>query len=173
MEKRKIEIDINTAKEWYNSNNESLKTIALQAFSEQELNGFLPKTWEECMNLLKEKDEYKELYYIDADSEIVKSGALKYAEFKYWKNSLPSKKLAEAMLALCQLLLLRDYYNDGWNPDWTNTKEYKFCIVFYLQNASVASLCGKQRLLAFPTKELAEQFLENFKDLIEKAKPLL
>ena len=37
MEKRNITITINKAIEWYNSENESLKEIALQAFNESEL----------------------------------------------------------------------------------------------------------------------------------------
>ena len=37
MEERIIKININTAKEWYNSDNPSLKEIALQAFSKKEL----------------------------------------------------------------------------------------------------------------------------------------
>lgn len=37
MKTRNIEITINEAKEWYNSNNDSLKRIALKAFREEEL----------------------------------------------------------------------------------------------------------------------------------------
>ena len=37
---RNIKITLEKAKEWYNSNNESLKDIALQAFSEEELTAF-------------------------------------------------------------------------------------------------------------------------------------
>lgn len=37
MEKRNVEITLNKAKEWYNSNNPSLKELALQAFTEKEL----------------------------------------------------------------------------------------------------------------------------------------
>lgn len=37
MEKRNVTVTLEKAKEWYNSNNESLKEIALQAFSRDEL----------------------------------------------------------------------------------------------------------------------------------------
>ena len=37
MEKRNIKIDIDTAREWYTGTNESLKTLALQAFKKEEL----------------------------------------------------------------------------------------------------------------------------------------
>lgn len=38
MEERNVTITIDKAREWYNSENESLKEIALQAFNENELN---------------------------------------------------------------------------------------------------------------------------------------
>ena len=37
MEKRNVTVTLEKAKEWYNSNNESLKEIALQAFSRDEI----------------------------------------------------------------------------------------------------------------------------------------
>ena len=37
MEERNITVTLDKAREWYNSGNESLKEIALQAFSENEL----------------------------------------------------------------------------------------------------------------------------------------
>ena len=37
MEKRSIRVDYETAKEWFNGNNQTLKELALQAFSEAEL----------------------------------------------------------------------------------------------------------------------------------------
>lgn len=170
MEKRKIEIDINTAKEWYNSNNESLKTVALQAFSEQELKDGLPKTWEEYATSNKDKL----LYYINGDSECKTGGLLPN---KYCKNSLNTKKDAEAHLALMQLHVLRDayrdYYQKGWQPDYYDIYQNKYAI-FYKENSSeIDTLQCTSRFLSFPTKELANQFLENFKDLIEKAKDLI
>ena len=39
MEKRSIRVDYETAKEWFNRNNKTLKELALQAFSEEELMG--------------------------------------------------------------------------------------------------------------------------------------
>ena len=37
MEERNIKISLDTAKEWYNGDNESLKQVTLQAFTEEEL----------------------------------------------------------------------------------------------------------------------------------------
>lgn len=53
---RTIAITLEKAKEWYNSDNESFKEVALQAFSEEELNTFdftKIKTFEDALNVLK------------------------------------------------------------------------------------------------------------------------
>ena len=67
MEKRTIQIDINTARDWYKKGDE-LKKIALVAFTENELTRVeLPKTWEEyCINYPRKSEEC----YINSDSNI-------------------------------------------------------------------------------------------------------
>ena len=88
------------------------------------------------------------------------------------KNLLPNKKYAEAMLALCQLIQLRDCYNDGWIPDWTNSLN-KY-IIYPSKNYIITGInIAVCRILAFKTEKLRDEFLNNFKDLIEIAKPLL
>ena len=89
------------------------------------------------------------------------------------RNLLPSKELAEAMLALCQLIQLRDCYNDGWTPDWTDCSESKHTIYPYRNVFTTGYTWVNSRILIFKTQELRDQFLENFRDLIEIAKPLL
>lgn len=52
---RNITVTLEKAKEWYNSNNTSLREIALQAFSKEELTGFdftKIKTFEDACNVL-------------------------------------------------------------------------------------------------------------------------
>ena len=76
------------------------------------------------------------------------------------------------MLALCQLIQLRDYYNDDWVPDW-NTFSAKYCVSINCNNIDCTVNISINRVLAFKTKELMGEFVKNFKDLIEIAKPLL
>lgn len=60
--KRNIAITLEKAKEWYNSSNTSLKEIALQAFSEEELNAFdftKIKTFEDALTALKYNESTK------------------------------------------------------------------------------------------------------------------
>ena len=62
MEKREITISLDKAKEWFNSNNETLKELALQAFSEEELNRFdftEIKTFEDALTALGYKESTK------------------------------------------------------------------------------------------------------------------
>lgn len=58
---RTINININTAKEWYNSGNEALKELALQAFNKNELNPFdfkKIKTFKDALLCLYKEDTY-------------------------------------------------------------------------------------------------------------------
>ena len=62
MKKRKITITLDKAKEWFNSNNETLKELALQAFSEEELTTFdftKIKTFEDALTALGYKESTK------------------------------------------------------------------------------------------------------------------
>lgn len=59
---RNITITLEKAKEWYNSDNESLKEVALQAFSKEELDTFdftKIKTFEDALNALGYNESIK------------------------------------------------------------------------------------------------------------------
>ena len=62
MEERNITVTLNKAKEWFNSGNATLKEIALQAFSKEELNRFdftKIKTFEDALTALGYKESTK------------------------------------------------------------------------------------------------------------------
>ncbi|UWH91163.1 MAG: hypothetical protein [Bacteriophage sp.] len=62
MEERNITISLDKAKEWFNSNNETLKELALQAFSEEELTTFdftKIRTFEDALTALGYKESTK------------------------------------------------------------------------------------------------------------------
>lgn len=129
-----------------------------------------PKTWEEFCKIHSVR---KEEYWISDASNIGTINIIRNRDSVNDKNLLPNKKLAEAMLALCQLIQLRDCYNGNWKPDYQNTTESKYCITVLIGKVSTSCFGGTQKVLAFKTKKLRDQFFENFKDLIEIAKPLL
>lgn len=88
------------------------------------------------------------------------------------KNTFVTKEQAEASLALAQLSQLREVYRQGWVPDWSVNHD-KHCIRFYENTPTIDLLDHSNHFLSFQTLEIAEKFLENFKDLIKKALPLM
>lgn len=89
------------------------------------------------------------------------------------RNLFPTKEEAEACLALAQLCQLRDRYNDGWKPDWEDDEEQKHVMFIHRGEICKETFFTVQQSLAFKTEELRDKFLENFRGLIETAKPLL
>lgn len=62
METRNLTVTLEKAKEWYNSGNESLKEVALQAFSKEELTVFdftRIKTFEDALTALEYTESTK------------------------------------------------------------------------------------------------------------------
>lgn len=72
-----------------------------------------------------------------------------------------------------QLHRLRDVYRQGWVPDWNNKNQRKYTIKYKLNKITIDYWNEIQDFLSFQTKEVAEEFLKNFRDLIEKAKELI
>lgn len=88
------------------------------------------------------------------------------------RNLFPTKEEAGACLALSQLCQWRDKYNEGWKPDW-NVATSKYVLYYRENNIVMAEPSFSQSVLAFKTEEIRDKFLEDFKDLIHQAKPLL
>lgn len=127
----------------------------------------LPKTWKEfCGDNPIKKNEY----FIDEYGEIT------YAAEKHratnLKNILPNKETAKAFLALMQLIQLRDCYRQGWTPDWKDGSK-KHCIVAYDSYMLKETYLKLNTTLSFQSEEIRDEFLNNFKDLIEQAKELI
>lgn len=112
-------------------------------------------------------------YYIGEISEINSCSNFRALNHKTSKNLLSSKEAAEAHLALMQLHLLRDCYRQGWKPDWNNPNEAKHCIFMVGDTFMLDFNFTSRSFLSFQTDELSNKFLENFKDLIIKARELL
>lgn len=139
----------------------------LSAKEETKLND-VPKSWEEYRSTIKEG------YYIDIDSEIC---SVTYDDRKAHpdgsRNVLPTKELAEAHLAFMQLTSLRQSWIKNWEPDWKDVNIPKYGIVFEEYEFQIDIRWCEAHHLSFPTKEMAQDFLNCFKDLIEKAKMLI
>ena len=127
-----------------------------------------PKTWEEfCKQNMIKKSEY----YLNPSSCILKLRDDKREVFSD-RNVLPTRQAAEAHLALMQLHQLRDCYREGWEPNWNNDCN-KYIIVKNRDKYVVFGGNWTNQFLSFQDRERAEEFLTNFRELIEKAGDLI
>lgn len=168
MEERTVKLTLEKAKEFYKKGGE-FKDLALSAFTEEELKKVeLPNTWEEFCSQFK----IHRKYYIDTDSYIYEDNNGRRDPL-YDRNMLPSKKAAEQHLALMQLYQLRDCYRQGWEPNWLDD-ENKYCIVYNsVYNYSISINKSTRIFLSFQSREIAQLFLDNFRNLIEEAGDLI
>lgn len=167
MEQKEVKINIPEGYE-IDKENSSFELIKFKKIEKK-----LPRTWEEfCETHPIVQGEI----FIEVDSSICKmpniilTGSTRNCIKD--RNLLPNEECAKAILALCQLIRLRDCYNDGWIPDWTD-KNNKYVIIVDYNCIRKAYATNLQRILAFKSASLSNKFFENFKDLIEIAKPLL
>lgn len=135
----------------------------------------LPKTWKEfCENHDTKKGEH----YIDDSCNLVAAMGGYKRDAQKDRNLLPSKQAAEAHLALMQLHQLRDCYRDGWQPNLKDDSgkygiERLYNPVLRNIELRVAWHNDVSIFLSFPTCELANEFLTNFRELIEQAGDLI
>ena len=168
---RQLSVDIETAKQWYKTNNETLKQLALSVFTEEELTKVeFPTSWEE---FCEQNSGVDCEYYINDIGEI-KSCSDTYRANENDKNLLETEEDAEAILALIQLKRLRDAWWKilNYQADWNDIKD-KYCICICNDEITLNTRNVSNVFLAFPTRESRNQFYTHFKDLILKAKPFL
>ena len=89
------------------------------------------------------------------------------------KHVLPSKELAGAFLAMMQLMSLRQAWIGDWKPDWSCGYSSNYCVVGAGDRFDVCILSKCRYALSFPTIEMAKDFMDCFKGLLEIAKPLI
>ena len=152
MDTRFIEISLETAKRWYEQGGE-LKDMALGAYTLEEMGYKLPTTWEDYIEKCKK-------WHIIVDTED-------------YEDKNPQ------IAAVKKLILLRDFYNNSWKPDWDNIIEDKFRIKKdYNRETKVLSFdvviaFSPSTFLTFNNSEYAHEFLTNFRELIEEAGDLI
>lgn len=84
--------------------------------------------------------------------------------------------LNECAEALKKLIVLRDYYNEGWQPDWSKKNSMHFCIRVRNNKITIDSnsdINEFNTVLVFRDYTIRDKFLEEQKELLEIAKPLL
>ena len=93
----------------------------------------------------------------------------------YWLTdslAAPNAELGEATEALLKLLFLRDYYNEGWLPNYEDNNR-KF-VIFVTNNEFEKDFSiAESNVLTFKTEKIRDKFLKEQIELLEIAKPLL
>ena len=160
METRQIELSLDTAKRWYEQGGE-LRDLAIGAFGDKMLIGDrLPKTWDEyCIKHGEVGDRIK--------------ASLNTAYMTINRYVFSDYKQAQAHIAKMKLHLLRDEYRIGWVPEWGNIDESKFVIEMAGNELTVENYGITRHFLAFQDEKRANEFLTNFRELIEQAEDLI
>ena len=160
MKTRTIEISLDTAKRWYEQGGE-LRDLAIGAFGDKILIGDrLPKTWDEyCIKHGEVGDRIK----ASLDSAYTTINRYAFSDYKQ----------TEAHIATIKLHLLRDEYRNGWKPDWKNGNQGKYVIESSEGECYVDNYNHISSFIAFQDEKTANEFLTNFRDLIEQAGDLI
>ena len=124
------------------------------------------RSWKEYCEKMKGKNSY---FYNNAIRRIVDSqfgSEPVLSEFEDMKD-------AETLEAFSKLLRLRKDWVGEWKPDWTNEDQTKFTIISAKNKIDDSISDFINSSMSFPTKEMRNEFIVTFKDLLEIAKPLL
>jgi len=154
-ETREIKLSLETATRWYNGTDKELKELALQTFPELAKKE-LPKSWGELGEING--------YYVSTHSIIYDGQGTNTEENR---NTFATENQAKSALAMAKLSQVMAEYNDGWVADWNDATQVKRCIVYNHSNLAVTNSKLFKEFLTFKNTELAEEFLENFREDIE------
>lgn len=110
-------------------------------------------------------------FHINKKGEIIKDFQY-FSSQQKWFRQFNREEVAIAYKHLPELLYWRDKYNEGWKPDWS-VDDKKNTIISDRNRVTRGYGYEYSRILTFKTEEIRDNFLEEFKDLIEICKPLL
>ena len=144
---KKIELSTEKAKELFGKD-KVMDELLLANFTKEELTK-LPESW----------DEYCEM-------NTTAENAIGFA-YKITTEILLSDKFLSKQYAERKLYLLMKEYNGEWVADWGDSEERKYIIDRTENNIKPYIFRTSYAFLAFPTADLRDKFLNNFRDLIE------
>ena len=135
----------------------------------------LPKTWGDYFTFHFPVDKLPENHYVCAETSTFSCHTTNsdYESVLQTKNILTSDKTIKQHLALMQLHQLRDCYRQGWEPNWKDNYYNKYVIVKDRDKYNISVNNWTSRFLAFQDRKRAEEFLANFRELIEQAGDLI
>ena len=151
-----IQLSIEQAKEMFGKD-EVMDKLLLDNFPELH-NLKLPKKYEDLEKISG--------CIINTDSSIL-AGCMYNANNNNY-NLFRTFKEAESAIAKAKLSQLMAVYIGDWVPDWSDDNQDKWCIERMGMILNVDYRSSSYGYLSFPTRELAELFLQNFKEDISK-----
>lgn len=140
------------------THNEAAPTLSTSPYTFQGFEQKAPApTYEEAVNWIENNKRYNPAY-VEIDEK---------------EKVFLSKTYFYAFEALRKLIILRDYYNEGWQPNWKKEREIKY--VIYNDSNKLATIQSYtfSYVLAFKEGNIRNKFLEEQRELLEIAKPLL
>lgn len=151
--KKTIELTLEQAKEYYGKD-KTIDTILLVNFPE-----LRPKKYEDLGKING---------YIIQISSAIDSLNAPYDASHINRNIYKTEKEAKSSLAKAQLSQLMAVYRGDWLPDWNDTSTAKWCISRHGISISIVEHITYYHYLSFPTREIAQEFLTNFEQLIKE-----
>lgn len=135
----------------------------------------------EKLGLLKKKDnkvmswnEYIKKYLgTHGYSYNMNANMITHSDTPIYTTDQLTQHEAKALAAFSQLLKLRRDWIGEWEPDWEDIDASYGVIWIHKNKLQANAACTPARSLSFPTEQMAQDFLETFRDLIEEAKILI
>lgn len=92
---------------------------------------------------------------------------------KNCKSIIINESNASKLVTLSKLMNIAKYYNKNWNPDWSNTNEYKYYIIYNNNDNTYAidySYYYTYSTIYFKNRKDAIAIINNpnFKDILDK-----
>ena len=145
---------------------EKAKKAAAVADDQKEEKPKLPTSWDEYCEQMKGKDSYW-LHEV--------SGEIKPKQFcsEPYLSEFEDREMLEAFTAFAKLLKLHKAWIGDWQPDWKTYKDEKYIIATKRGELDYRSTWVNSSPMCFPTKGKRRLFSLYFRELLEKAKPLL
>ena len=123
-----------------------------------------PKSWEEYLELNTG---------FDGSGIDWNCGGVQTTGLHHRGKAIVPTHLAQPFIAMMQLMSLRQAWIGDWTPDWNDETLVKWNIICLQNQVCLCDTLIKSRVLSFPTKEMAGDFMDCFRVLLEIAKPLI
>ena len=133
----------------------------------------LPKTYEEAIKFLKGNILYFRTNNSTVNGYTIEEWLCNNICNKNYNYTFSSTvETCKKIIQFEKLIFLRDIYRQGWEPDFSNYVT-KFCIENINNHIIDTQTLSLNFVLSFQSKEIRDEFYNNFKELIEECKEFI